>query len=160
MTPSQTIVRECCQDVYDSRCNRTTPFGSRSLTALDTLRLFKAAGPVLAQNEPWLSMAGLAFSVLEIDGVPVPPPATEAQIESLIDRLGDEGLAAIANVIKEEYPASETRAECGKLARHPVLIDCLYLIRNGVPFDVAFSLSATERSGLCHSARNSRRSQF
>jgi hypothetical protein len=34
----------------------------------------------------------------------------------------------------------------GKLARHPVLIDCLYLVRNGVPFDVAFSLSALERS--------------
>jgi hypothetical protein len=34
----------------------------------------------------------------------------------------------------------------GKLARHPVLIDCLYLVRNGVPFDVAFSLSTTERA--------------
>lgn len=34
----------------------------------------------------------------------------------------------------------------GKLARHPVLIDCLYLVRNGVPFDVAFSLTALERS--------------
>jgi hypothetical protein len=37
-------------------------------------------------------------------------------------------------------------AATGKLARHPVLIDCLYLVRNGVPFDVAFSLSALERS--------------
>ena len=35
---------------------------------------------------------------------------------------------------------------CGKLARHPVLIDCLYLIRHGVPFDVAFSLSPGERA--------------
>ena len=52
-------------------------------------------------------MAGLAFSVLEIDGVPVPAPVTEAQIEGLIDRLGDEGLAAIANVIKDEYPTSK-----------------------------------------------------
>jgi hypothetical protein len=34
----------------------------------------------------------------------------------------------------------------GKLARHPVLIDCLYLVRNGVPFDIAFSLSTLERS--------------
>jgi hypothetical protein len=58
-------------------------------------------------------MAGLAFSVLEIDGVPVPAPTTEAQIEGLIDRLGDEGLAAVASVIKDEYPASQTRDDVG-----------------------------------------------
>lgn len=29
--------------------------------------------------------------------------------------------------------------------RHPALADCLYLVRNGVPFDVAFSLPADER---------------
>ncbi|MDE2197917.1 MAG: hypothetical protein KGJ41_02755 [Rhodospirillales bacterium] len=28
---------------------------------------------------------------------------------------------------------------------HPDLVDPLYLCRNGVPFDVAFSLSAEER---------------
>jgi hypothetical protein len=31
------------------------------------------------------------------------------------------------------------------LSRHPDLVDCLYLVRNGVPFDVAFSLSVSER---------------
>jgi hypothetical protein len=112
VTPSQTIVRDSARTLttVDTKNRRLSV---RRLTALDTLRLFKAAGPVLAQNEPWLSMAGLAFSVLEIDGVPVPTPVSEAQIEGLIDRLGDEGLAAIANVIKEEYPASETRADVG-----------------------------------------------
>lgn len=33
----------------------------------------------------------------------------------------------------------------GKLSRHPDLVDCLYLIRNGVPFDFAFSLDVSER---------------
>jgi hypothetical protein len=28
---------------------------------------------------------------------------------------------------------------------HPELLDCLYLVRNGVPFDVAFALPADER---------------
>ena len=32
-------------------------------------------------------MASLASSVHEIEGVPVPTPASEAQIEALIDRL-------------------------------------------------------------------------
>jgi len=104
MTPSQTIVRDAVKilTVVDKSGRRLS---LRRLTALDTLRLFKAAGPVLAQNEPWLSMAGLAFSVLDIDGVPQPAPVTEAQIEGLIDRLGDAGLAAIADTIKEEPDA-------------------------------------------------------
>jgi hypothetical protein len=34
----------------------------------------------------------------------------------------------------------------GKLSRHPALVDCLYLVRHGVPFDVAFSLADEERT--------------
>ena len=112
MTPSKVIVQEAARALtaVDTKGRRLL---LRRLTALDTLRLFKAAGPVLAQNEPWLAMAGLAFSVTEIDGIPVPAPATEAQIEMLIDRLGDEGLAAVANTIKDEYPASDARTDVG-----------------------------------------------
>ena len=81
MTPSQSIVRKLGAKSQVDRNGRRLLL--RRLTALDTLRLFKAAGPVLAQNEPWLSMAGLAFSVMEIDGVPVPAPATEARSRAL-----------------------------------------------------------------------------
>ena len=31
------------------------------------------------------------------------------------------------------------------LSEDPDLIDCLFLVKNGVPFDVAFSLDAVER---------------
>jgi hypothetical protein len=105
MKPSERIISEAVKPAVteDRRGRRLT---LRSLTALDTLRLFKAAGPVLAQNEPWLSMASLAFAVTEIDGVPVPTPVSEAQIESLIDRLGDNGLAAIAGTL-EASPAED-----------------------------------------------------
>ncbi len=112
MTPSSTVLSEATRAVpaVDRNGRRLL---LRRMSALDTLRLFKAAGPVLAQNGPWLSLAGLAFSVLEIDGVPVPPPATEAQIESLIDRLGDEGLEAIADVLKEDPNEPEAKARVG-----------------------------------------------
>jgi hypothetical protein len=118
MTPSQVIISEATRatTTVDAKGRRLT---LRQLTALDTLRLFKAAGPVLAQNEPWLSMAGMAFAVLEIDGVPVPTPATEGQIEGLIDRLGDDGLAAIANVMKDDSSGSNTRADVGNLSGTP-----------------------------------------
>ena len=114
MTPSQSIVREATKTVtiIDGKGRSLT---LRRLTALDTLRLFKAAGPVLAQNEPWLSMAGLTFSVLEIDGIPVPPPATESQIENLIDRLGDEGLAAIADTVQDQLESLPSRPNVGNL---------------------------------------------
>jgi len=71
----------------------------RRMNALDKLRLFKAAGPVLSQNEPWLGMALLACSVLAIDDVPVPVPANEQQIEALVARLGDTGIAAAATAL-------------------------------------------------------------
>lgn len=74
----------------------------RSLTALDKLRLFKAAGPMLSQNNLWLGMATLATSVTAIDDVPIPPPTNEAQIESLVSRLGDSGIAAIAHALAPE----------------------------------------------------------
>jgi hypothetical protein len=114
MTPSQTIIRDAAKTsmTVDGSGRRLT---LRHLTALGTLRLFKAAGPVLAQNEPWLAMAGLAFAVLEIDGVPVPPPATEGQIESLIDRLGDEGLAAIADTVRDQQELADLKSNVGNL---------------------------------------------
>lgn len=74
----------------------------RQLTALDKLRLFKAAGPVLSQNHLWLGMATLACSVTSIDDVPVPAPATEGQIEALVARLGDIGINAIAEALAPE----------------------------------------------------------
>lgn len=64
-------------------------------------------------------MAGLALSVLEIDGVPVPSPASEGQIESAIDRLGDEGLAAIADAVKEEAEPSDVKQNVGNLPGIP-----------------------------------------
>ena len=80
----------------------------RRMTSLDKLRLFKAAGPFLSQNQPWLGMAMLACSVAEIDNVPVPPPTNEQQIESMVARLGDTGIAAVAEALNghpEDTPA-------------------------------------------------------
>jgi hypothetical protein len=83
----------------------------RRLTVLDRLRLFKAAGPALAENHPWFGMAVLASSVAAIDGIPVPMPTSEAQIEAAVSRLGDEGLEAVASALDlEDREAIETSA--------------------------------------------------
>ena len=98
MSPSATIISAAttARTVTDGLGRRLT---LRRMTSLDKLRLFKAAGPVLAQNQPWLGMAVLACSVAEIDNVPIPPAITEQQIESMVARLGDSGIAAAATAL-------------------------------------------------------------
>ncbi len=73
----------------------------KQLTALDRLRLFKALGSTLSQNNAYLGMAMLAACVVAIDSVPVPPPVTEGQVEGLVGRLGDIGIAAVAAAISD-----------------------------------------------------------
>ena len=93
-TPSSRIVAaaQAVTETIDALGRR---LALRRLTALDKLRLFKAAGPLLAQNPPWLGTALLAASVTAIDDIPVPPPVSEAQIEAIVQRLGDEGINAV-----------------------------------------------------------------
>jgi hypothetical protein len=114
MTPSATILAAAAAEktVTDGQGRRLT---LRRMTALDRLRLFKAAGPVLAQNDRWLGMAMLAVSVTAIDDVPVPQPASEQQIEALVVRLGDAGIAAVAAALDPAPPprAPETVANAG-----------------------------------------------
>ena len=93
-TPSRQIVAAAAREteVVDALGRRLRV---RHPGALDRLRLFKAAGPVLAGNERWLGLAMLAFSVTAIDDVPVPQPGSEAMLEALVERLGDAGTAAV-----------------------------------------------------------------
>ncbi len=71
----------------------------RRMTSLDRLRLFKALGPILSQNNAYLGMAMLAASVIAIDTVPVPAPVTEGQLEALVGRLGNIGIEAVASAL-------------------------------------------------------------
>ena len=94
LTPSQVIVGAAAmtRTVTDADGRLLT---IRSPSTLDRLRLFKAVGAQLCNNERYLGVAMLAFVVSAIDGVPVPQPTNEQQIESAINRLGDVAIAAI-----------------------------------------------------------------
>jgi hypothetical protein len=111
-SPSDNI-RDACGTV------ETTDAHGRSLTvrpphAIDKLRLFKAVGPDLGRNPLYLGMAVVAFAVTAIDGVPVPPPTNEHQIESLIGRLG-----AVRAIVGREPTDAEVREEAGNSAGTP-----------------------------------------
>ncbi len=107
MTPTQQSLANTVETIQDAAGRAIT---LRRLNALDKLRLFKAAGPVLAQNPLWLGMATLACATTDIDGVPVPPPANEAQVEALVGKLGDIGIAAIAKALAPS-PTTQSLAD-------------------------------------------------
>ena len=99
-TPSERIVAEA------GRPLAVTDAAGRLLEvrrpgALDRLRLFKALGPALSGNDRYVGYAMLAYCVQAIDGVPVPAAANEGQLEALVARLGDAGLAAVGEALAE-----------------------------------------------------------
>ena len=107
-TPSQQIVAAAAA-VLTTQDEAGRTLTIRRLGALDRLRLFKAVGASLAENPPYLGMAMLAVSVTAIDGVPVPPPMTEGQLEALVQRLGDSGIEAVAQCLTDPvHPAIES----------------------------------------------------
>lgn len=95
MTPTQSYLAAASQtlDVIDASGRSLT---IRRPTTVDRLRLFKAVGSSLSTNDRYLGLAMLAFTVVAIDGVPVPQPANEHQIEVALERLGTAALDAIA----------------------------------------------------------------
>lgn len=84
----------------------------RKVGVLETLRLYKALGPELALNEAYMGLSVIAASVAMIDEVPVPFPASETAVEAVLERLGDEGSAAVASAIAP-LPATAVIAEAG-----------------------------------------------
>ena len=114
MTPTASILAlaTASQTVIDADGRRLEV---RRLTALDKLRLFKVAGPSLSQNEMWLGMAMLAYSVAAIDDIPLPIPVSELQIEALVGRLGDAGISAVAQALQQtdEDTSTDRLADAG-----------------------------------------------
>lgn len=93
-TPSQRIVAEACRE-FEVTDALGRVLRVRRPGALDRLRLFKAVGPALSGNERYVGYAMLAMCVSGIDNVPQPAPVSEAQLEALVQRLGDAGMIAI-----------------------------------------------------------------
>jgi hypothetical protein len=105
ITPTTLILANANKtfEIHDQLGRRLTV---RHVNALDRLRLLKAAGPELSQNDAWLNMAALAISVVEINGIPRPTPATERQVESSVAELGDRGLQAVSEALSESDHAT------------------------------------------------------
>ena len=151
LTPSARIVAEAAapSEVTDA-LGRVLEV--RRPGALDRLRLFKALGPALAQNERYVGYAMLAMCVARSMGCRCRSRRNEGQLEALVQRLGDAGMVAIGQGVGRCRPGKpggaaglDDPAALGLYTQTAELRDSLFLVRNGVPFDVAFSLDAAER---------------
>lgn len=76
----------------------------RRLGVVEQLRLFKILGPELSENRAYVGLARVAAAVAAVDGVPVPFPAGETGVESILERLGEDGVTAIAGTMAECAP--------------------------------------------------------
>ena len=101
-TPSEAVVKAAAEIKFatDARGRR---IGVQKPRALLRFRLLKILGGENAKNEPLLGNAMLAFLVVEIDGERIPPVNSERQLEAMIDRLDDDGLAAVAMCLGEQF---------------------------------------------------------
>jgi hypothetical protein len=94
-TPSEAIIKaaNATEDVKDASGRVLT---LKKLTALDRMRLFEVVGAENVKNDYYLGYATLAFQVVAIDGVDVARPTSKLALEGLVQRLGDDGINAIA----------------------------------------------------------------
>ena len=67
----------------------------KNLNALEQMKLLRAVGPMQSQNQPYFHMVECAAMVVDIDGRPCSMPTNERQIDTAVERLGDEGMAAV-----------------------------------------------------------------
>lgn len=73
------------------------------LSTLDRMRISKVVGGDLSKNDVYLGYATLAYCVTAIDEEPVPPPVTVLELEFLVERLGDAGLAVVAETYQVDF---------------------------------------------------------
>jgi len=83
----------------------------RPLNVMAQVRILRAIGPEQSQNAPYVNIVQAAAGVSEIDGVPMPFPSNERMIDAAIERLGDDGLMAVALHHKAEMDATLARAQ-------------------------------------------------
>lgn len=89
----------------------------RKLTVVDQARLLRAIGPKQAENQPYVQLVEMACMAADIDGIPLPFPTNETQIDALLGRLGDSAvnelygarLAAIQKLVDEAEAAKEEK---------------------------------------------------
>jgi hypothetical protein len=102
-TPSAAIVKQAAQRVVVESANGHS-IALQKPGVLAQFRLVKILGKS-AENTVYVQMVLPMTYVVEIDGVPVNQPNSEREIEALITRLDEEGVAAVMQGVSENFGA-------------------------------------------------------
>ncbi len=105
-SPSQAVIADANRVEYTTDANGHR-LGVKRINASLRRRVLKALSAESGEKGRLLVMATVACCCVEIDGSPVPFPASELQVEALIDRLEQEGLDAVATVLGTKFAAQE-----------------------------------------------------
>lgn len=104
-SPTETLVAEALREhVVDGGKGRTITLVKPNVLA--QYRLVKILGEA-ASNQAYVMMCMPLLFIKAIDGEMLPFPNSEAQIEALILRLDDDGLAAVMQGVQEHWGATE-----------------------------------------------------
>lgn len=109
-TPSEEVVRTGKEEysVIDA-CGRTITLKKPGVLA--QYRLVEAIGGETAQNQVYMGMVLPIIFVTSIDGLHVPPLSNKAQIEGLIVRLDEHGIAAVAEGVQKHFGTQNPEAD-------------------------------------------------
>jgi hypothetical protein len=109
-TPSEEVVRAAAEEfaVTDAR-GRTITLKKPGILA--QYRLVEAMGAEAAKNEVYMGMVLPIIFVTSIDGLHVPAPTNKSQIEGLITRLDDDGIAAVAQGVQDHFGVQDPEAD-------------------------------------------------
>lgn len=101
-TPAEQAVRTAQAEasVTDAR-GRTLTLKRPSVLA--QFQLVKMVGGAAAENQVYMGMILPLLYLAAIDGEPVRAPATQLQLDALIQRLDEDGITALADGVREHY---------------------------------------------------------
>jgi hypothetical protein len=101
-TAPKPVAKSVASDITFVTDSLGRTIGFKSLNALERLRVFKAIGSIVGENNAaYLGMSLLASAVRQIDDDLIVFPRTELDIETIIAQLGDDGINAITDSLNE-----------------------------------------------------------
>ena len=109
-TPSEQVINAASQIHYvtDSKGRK---LGLKQPDFLDEFRIVEAVGGQTAENTTYMAMLNPLLFVVEIDGHPVLFPASKAEAELLIKRVGREGFTAVLKGITKHFALDQAELD-------------------------------------------------
>lgn len=110
-TPSQTLAKAETAQAMDARGRLITV---KRLNALQYYRLSRALGSGSAANPATMDLAMLVCTVCRIDVDDISFPASERDVEFLIQKLDFDGIAAVSDALKKLNADADSEVDAAK----------------------------------------------